>query len=204
MAVTDLPVGGGVDVIVLAQSPISRVYYATGEPPATCWAESGARPEQYAPTIDGEVPTQPQAARCIDCTKSVRGSGARTDAACKFHQRLAVVLHDDVNTVYRLQLGSGSIFGKGENGDMPWKAYTRYLGDRGTSFDMVVTHVQPDPRSGNPKFSFRPVSHLPEETLKCIKEQTKDYISDALKFTVPAKALNPFGETEGFSFGDSE
>lgn len=204
MDVANLNVGSGAEVIVLAQSPLSRAYYAAGEPPATCWSMHGVTPEDMAPSDSGEVPTQKQAERCLICDKSVRGSGAQSGTACKYEQRLAVVLPGDPSTVYRLHLNPGSIFGKGGASAMPWIAYLRYLDSRHTDFKQVVTHVQPDMRGDRTKFSFRPVAHMSEETLGRILGKVSDHIPEALKFTVPPAAHNPFGVTEGFSLDDSE
>lgn len=204
MGIGELSVGPGAEIIVLAQSPISRVYYATGEPPVICWSEKGVKPEQYVSSASGEVPTKPQAGRCLDCSKSVKGSNGPISTACKFEQRLAVVLPDEYDIIYRLRLRPSSIFGKASNGIMPWKAYTQFLTGMGTEFDELVTYVQPCIAGNQSKFSFRPMSYLGEETLEQIRERLQDRISEALKFTVPPEAPNPFGQTEGFSFGDPE
>ena len=63
---------------------------------------------------------QRQSGRCIDCTQNIKGSGRGTGRACRFVQRLALVLEDDLETVYQLQLPPTSIFGEAMEGGCPF------------------------------------------------------------------------------------
>lgn len=196
MAAEHLLIGDGTDVLVLGQSGLSRAYYADGEPPATCWSKDSTFPHGNAP--------EPQAKRCIDCLKSVRGSSGPTGTACKYNQRLAVVVLDNPDTAYQLYLSPASIFGKTQMGHMPWQQYVRHLKNNNSGFMDVVTHVYRDSRSAEIKLFFRPARPVLEEDLKRIPKYDGAVISDALEFTVPPPAHNPFGTTEGFSLGDPD
>lgn len=191
MAVEHLLVGDGMDVLVLAQSTLSRAYYASGKPPATCWSKDSNFPHRNAP--------EPQAARCIECFRSVRGSSGPTGTACKYNQRLAVVLLDRPDTIYQLYLSPASIFGKAQMGHMPWQQYVRHLKNNNSDFGDVVTHVYRDPRSAEIKLFFRPARPVLEEDLRRMPTHSETVVSDALEFTVPPPAHNPFGTVEGFS-----
>ena len=115
-----------IPVVIIGVAFVSRIYYKdaySSEKVAkpTCWSEN-----QETPALD--VPEdQRQSGRCIDCTQNIKGSGRGVGRACRFVQRLALVLEDDLETVYQLQLPPTSIFGETIGGDMPLRAYARYL-----------------------------------------------------------------------------
>lgn len=189
-----LPIGEGVDVVVLGVSPLSRAYYASGEPPATCWSQEGIVPHDYAPTLTGVTRTQPQAKRCMDCTKSIRGTSGPKGTACKYNQRLAVVIADQWDEVYQLYLSPASIFGGKDSRDMPWQKYTKYLTGNNSLPTDVVTHVYRDPHSVGTKLFFRPARPLLEEDLKALASvDNRTAVIRALEFSVPPPADNPFG-----------
>jgi hypothetical protein len=97
-----------------------------------CWSADGDRP-------DASV-TSPQHQRCADCAQNQKGSGQGESRACRFSQRLAVVLENDVaGDVYQLTLPAQSIFGAADNGKMPLQAYAKFLGAHGLPVTTVVT-----------------------------------------------------------------
>lgn len=191
MTVEHLHVGEGMDVLVLAQSGLSRAYYSSDGPPAACWSKDSNFPHPNA--------SDPQARRCIDCFKSVRGSSGANSTACKYNQRLAVVPIDQPDNLYQLYLSPASIFGKAQMGHMPWQQFVRHLKNNNSSFEEVVTYVYRDLQSQETKLFFRPVRPALEEDIKRMAAHSKEEIADTLEFTVPPLARNPFGTVEGFS-----
>ena len=154
-------VGGKVEgplnvVIVNALPGVSRQYYAAeynADAEATlpdCWSNIGETPEQGA--------TNPQASNCASCPRNVVGPKGRE---CGYQRRIAVILEGDPNgDVYQLNLGSKSIFGKGENNLFPFEAYLKHLTTHGESIDRVLTSIIIDDDVDYAKMFFRPARHL--------------------------------------------
>jgi len=148
------------NVVVVAASPkVSRTYYANqyqegGEVTAPdCWSADGEVPDAKA--------ASPQSKRCIDCPQNIQGSGQGNSRACRYSQRLAVVLANDVaGDVFQLTLPATSIFGEGAAGKWPLQAYAKMLGSKGIPITAVVTEMRFDTGSATPKINFKPVSFL--------------------------------------------
>ena len=199
-----LPTEGltSIPVVIVGVAFVSRIYYEdaySSEKVAkpTCW--SG---DTEAPALD--VPDeQRQSGRCIDCTQNIRGSGRGTGRACRFVQRIAIVLEDDLETVYQLQLPPTSIFGDAVKGGMPFRAYARYLEARETPFVALVTDMYFDAGSNIPKLFFRPVRPLEEQELETVKRtMNHEDITEALTLNiafVEDRNDSPFAVTDGFT-----
>jgi hypothetical protein len=148
------------NVVIVAASPkVSRTYYSNqyqegSEPTAPdCWSADGEVPDVKA--------ASPQSKRCIDCPQNVQGSGQGNSRACRYSQRLAVVLANDVGgDVFQLTLPATSIFGEGAAGKWPLQAYAKMLGSKGIPITAVVTEMRFDTGSATPKINFKPVSFL--------------------------------------------
>jgi hypothetical protein len=148
------------NVVIVAASPkVSRTFYAQqyqegGEISAPdCWSADGEVPDVKA--------SSPQSKRCIDCPQNVQGSGQGNSRACRYSQRLAVVLANDVGgDVFQLTLPATSIFGEGAAGKWPLQAYAKMLGSKGIPITAVVTEMRFDTGSATPKINFKPVSFL--------------------------------------------
>jgi hypothetical protein len=189
-------------VVIVGVAFVSRIYYQdaySSETVAkpTCW--SG---DTEVPSLD--VPEdQRQSGRCIDCTQNIRGSGRGTGRACRFVQRIAFVLEDDLETVYQLQLPPTSIFGDAVQGDMPLRAYARYLEARETPFVALVTNIYFDTGSSTPKLFFRPVRPLEEQELETVKRmmEHEDTTKALTLNVVPVEDISesPFAVTDGFT-----
>jgi hypothetical protein len=142
-------------VIVNGGRDIARQYYAgkyvAGETAAPdCWSNDGKRPD---PSIES-----PQAATCEGCSQNIKGSGNGDSRACRFQQRLAVLLADDIEgDVYQLTLPSTSIFGRGDVDKMPFQQYAKYVGSQGKNINTLVTEMRLDSDSDTPKLTFKPV-----------------------------------------------
>lgn len=173
------------NVVIAAASPkVSRTFYMKQ------YSEGG---EVVAPdcwSADGEVPDtkakNPQSKRCIDCPQNEKGSGQGDSRACRFSQRLAVVLSNDVRgDLYQLTLPATSIFGSGEPGKWPLQTYAKMLGGKGVPVTAVVTEMKFDTNSATPKITFRPVRVLEPNEHEAVIEQGKSVAAQrAITMTV--------------------
>lgn len=155
------------NVIILNAAPVSRTYYASAFDPSnplppTCWSSDSKVP---APEVAEE---DRQATRCLDCKQNVRGSGQGDGRACKFGQRIAVVLEGQLDKVYQLNLSALSIFGEGKGNDRPLQSYVKYLSSHKTPAISVVTKMYFDENASVPKLFFKPVRPLTEEELNTV------------------------------------
>lgn len=149
------------NVVIVAASPkVSRTFYAKsfveGEITAPdCWS------------ADGEVPSpkseNPQSKRCVDCPQNQKGSGQGDSRACRYSQRLAVALANDIGgEVMQLTLPASSIFGTGEPGKWPLQTYAKMIGSKGVPITAVVTEMRFDTEAATPKITFKPIRVLDE------------------------------------------
>jgi hypothetical protein len=158
-------------VIVAAAQKVSRIFYA-----GTYKKGVISAPDCWSP--DGEVPDakakNPQSKSCATCPQNVKGSGNGDTRACRFQQRLAVVLENDVaGDVYQLALPSTSIFGAGENGKWPLQTYAKMIASKGVPITSVVTEMRFDTSSSTPKLTFKPVRYLETDDFNTALEQGK-------------------------------
>lgn len=148
-------------VIVNAAQKIGRTYYEgafdpENPTPPRCWSADGEKP-------DAKVQDAPSAT-CAACPNNIKGSGAGESRACRFSQRLAVVLANDVEgDVLQLTLPATSIFGKEEGDNRPLQAYARWLAAQSVGPDMVVTRMKFDTKAESPKLYFKPMRWLTDE-----------------------------------------
>jgi len=147
------------NVVIVAASPkVSRTFYASsyqeGEIKAPdCWSADGEVPDAKA--------SDPQSKRCIDCAQNAKGSGQGDSRACRYSQRLAVTLANDIGgEVMQLTLPASSIFGAGEPGKWPLQTYAKMIGSKGVPITAVVTEMRFDTDSATPKLTFKPVRVL--------------------------------------------
>jgi hypothetical protein len=156
-------------VVVRANPNVSRTFYAgvyaegqTTSP--DCWSDDGITPHAKV--------TEPQAPRCMNCPQNIAGSGQGTSRACRFSQRLAVVLENDLEgSVYQLTLPAQSIFGAAENGKMPLQAYARFMGSHSLPVTAVVTEMRFDTASATPRLTFRGVRPLEPDEIVTVNER---------------------------------
>jgi hypothetical protein len=179
-------------IIIAAANPnVSRTFYAgtyqEGQAMApTCWSNDGISPD-----IKSEAP---QASKCATCPQNIKGSGQGDSRACRFSQRLAVLLENDIRgDVYQLTLPAQSIFGAVENGKMPLQAYAKFLGSHGLPVTAVVTEMRFDTASATPRLTFKAVRPLTEEELALTQE--KGQSADA-KAAIAATAAQMDGATK--------
>jgi hypothetical protein len=171
-------------VIVSAAPHVSRTYYPSqwqegGEIIAPdCWSSDGQLPDAKA--------ANPQASRCVDCPQNVAGSGQGNSRACRYSQRLAVALANDLGgDVFQLTLPSTSIFGEGVAGKWPLQAYAKMLGSRNIPITAVVTEMRFDTDSSTPKINFKPASFLSSAQHElAIKQGATEAAKRAITMTV--------------------
>ena len=155
---------GFINVVVINAAKLSRTYYkgtydAENPSAPTCWS-----PDTQTPSSD--VPKdQMQASRCMDCPQNIKGTGQGESRACRFSQRLAILLEGQMDTVYQLQLPATSIFGEARDGNMGMQAYAKYLKAHKTPSIAVVTQMSFDENSDTPKLFFKAVRPLNEDEL---------------------------------------
>ena len=197
--------GDSIEVVIVGVAYMSRIYYkdqydADKVASPTCWSSNTEIPALDVPE------EQRQSGRCLDCIHNIRGSGKGNGRACRFVQRLAVLVKGDLETVYQLQLPPTSIFGDAVNGAMPFRAYARYLEARETPFIAVITKLYFDSDSDIPKLFFRPIRPLEEQELETAKEMMNH--EDTMKaitlnvMPVEDESVSPFDEVDGFTFDD--
>tara|TARA_R110002153_G_scaffold157635_1_gene309675 strand:- start:1094 stop:1513 length:420 start_codon:yes stop_codon:yes gene_type:complete len=134
----------------------------------------------------------------MDCTQNIKGSGSGYSRACRFVQRVAVVLDGEFDTVYQLQLPATAIFGKGKNNNKPLQEYAKFLSGRGTKTSSVVTTVYPDNSYVYPRLCFKPLRSLVPSELRSVEGLKKD--PTTLQAIARFAAINtpPFSIEDGF------
>lgn len=153
------------NIVVIAAAPIARTFYeGTYNPDVvtrpTCWSSDTEKPDEDV------LEDHRQANRCADCPQNIKGSGQGESRACRFSQRLAVVIEGDMKTVYQLQLPATSIFGDAKDNKMPMQGYARFLKAHNTPAIAVVTQMRFDEDADVPKLFFSPVRPLSEDELE--------------------------------------
>ena len=173
------------NVVIVAASPkVSRTFYAKQYAEGSeitspdCWSADGEMPDAKA--------KNPQSKRCIDCPQNEKSSGQGNSRACRFSQRLAVVLGNDIGKdIFQLTLPATSIFGEGESGKWPLQTYAKMLGSKGVPVTAVVTEMKFDTNSATPKITFRPVRVLEPHEHETVIDQGKSVAAQrAITMTV--------------------
>lgn len=188
-------------VIVNGGRQIARQYYegkyTPGESSAPdCWSNDGDKPDA---SIEN-----PQHSTCEGCPQNIKGSGQGDSRACRFQQRLAVLLADDIKgDVYQLSLAATSIFGRGDVDKMPFQQYAKYVGSQGKNINTLVTEMRLDSDSATPKLTFKPVRFLSREEWEVARDkgdspaakaaitQTPAVLDGAKKKSAPVKESVP-------------
>ena len=187
-------------IIVRAAEKVSRSFYAgayvEGQNAApACQSTDGVAPDKGV--------KNPQSTNCQNCQQNIKGSGQGDSRACRFNQRVALALENNIGgDVYQLTLPGQSIFGTGDNGKMPLQQYAKFLGGHGLPVGTVVTEMRFDTSSATPKLTFRAVRPLSVEELAESKRQGES--ADALNAVtltvtqidgdVPVAKASPFVE----------
>jgi hypothetical protein len=170
-------------VIVAAAPEKSRTYYGTVYKKGVvaspdCWSADSKTPDAKA--------KNPQATKCADCPQNIKGSGQGDSRACRFSQRLAVVLENDIGgDVYQLTLPATSIWSEAANGKWALQTYAKMVAGKGIPISSVVTEMRFDTDSATPKITFKAVRYLETEEFEQALEQGKtDAATRAITMTV--------------------
>lgn len=166
------------DVVIVNAAPnVSRVFYGKGYDGATpaapdCWSADGKTPSPDS--------ANRQASKCDECPKNIAGSGQGNSRACRYQQRLAVVLANDMEgDVMQLALPATSIFGKEEGDKRPLKAYAQWLAAQNVDPTDVITRLKFDTGSESPKLHFKAMRYLTDTEYEQCQTQAKS--DDAIK-----------------------
>lgn len=158
------------DVVIVNAAPkVSRTFYSKpfdeSAPAAPdCWSQDGDKPDPNAKA--------PQCANCANCPQNTKGSGQGDSRACRFSQRVAVVLaNDPEGDVLQLSLAATSIFGKAEGENRPLQDYARWCTAQGIDPTMLVTRLKFDTKVATPKLFFKPMRWLTDEEYAVTSKQ---------------------------------
>jgi hypothetical protein len=171
-------------VVIKAAPKVSRTYfagsYSEGEAVRpTCWSSDSQKPD--------EAVKDKQSSTCLNCPQNIKGSGQGESRACRYSQRLAVVIEGEIDReeVYQLVLPSTSIFGDGEKGKLPLRAYAEFLSLKDAPMSGVVTEMKFDIASPVPKLFFRPIRAVTEEEWEVIQRlKDSNEAKKAIELTV--------------------
>jgi len=187
-------------VIVAAAEKISRVFYAgvydpsADASPPDCWSADGEVPNPQAKNV--------QASKCSECAQNIAGSGQGNSRACRYRQRIAVLLENDPRgDVYQLDLAATSIFGDADNGRMPLQAYGRFLGAQGVPVSAVVTEMKFDVNADTPKLTFKGISYLETDAFMNAMEKGK---SEEAKRCITMTVMAPKASTPALAAPEEE
>ncbi len=201
------------DVVIVKAAPkVARVFYAAK------YDKDAAASAPDCQSNDGDKPDpkskDKQSDSCATCPQNVAGSGNGNSRACRYQQRLAVTLANNIEgDVMQLSLPATSIFGKDEGDNRPLQAYARWLVAQGVDPSTVVTRMKFDTASESPKLFFKAMRWLTDEefaqattqgeTADAKKAITMDAAgmdmgkpADALKGKAPVAKAAPAPEAE--------
>lgn len=177
-------------VVVAASKHVHREFYESGyvegvEAVPVCWSSDGKVPDAKA--------TKRQSGQCETCPKHQKGSGTQGSRACKYSQRIAVVLpHEMSGTVYAMKLPGMSIFGEAKDGFMPFKPYMTYLSAQKVPGPSIITEMKFDTAAAVPKLYFRPRqqnAYIGDENIPVVQAQMKsEAAKKAIELSVFVKA----------------
>ena len=185
-------VKGVLNVIVINASPkVGRIYYEKpwspdSEPSAPdCFSNDGEKPNEKS--------ENPQANRCDNCPKNIKGSGQGNSKACRYSRRLALLLEEDFGTalegeVYQMNLASKSLFGDGSDNLFTFENYTKYLSNNGKSLDWVVTEISFNENNDNQSVLFSPVRFITKPEFSTVTKAAQRADTKSMVVMTPFQA----------------
>lgn len=187
-----------IDIVMVNAAPhISRTLYlkeydkdAKPEAP-DCWSVDGAKPDEKA--------RNKQADNCLSCPKNQKGSGKGDSRACRFNQRLAVVLANDIGgEVLQLTLPATSIFGDGGSAGAALQGYYKALASRSIDPAALITRAKFDTDKESPTLGFSAVGWLTQDQYDAAVRQGKsEAATRAITMTVhEADGVDPGAAVE--------
>ena len=176
------------DVIVVKAAPkVSRIFYAgsydkdAAAAPPDCTSGDGEKPDAGV--------KNPQASSCAACPQNIAGSGNGNSRACRYQQRLAVVLaNNPEGDVLQVTLPATSIFGKEEGDKRPLQAYARFMAAQTppVNLDAIVTRMKFDTKAESPKLIFAPVRWLTNDEYETVQTQGASKDAEKAVASTPA------------------
>jgi hypothetical protein len=178
------------DVIIVKAAPkVSRIFYAGG------YDKDAAAAAPDCTSADGEKPDagvkNKQSSGCTTCPQNIAGSGNGQSRACRYQQRLAVVLANNPDgDVLQVTLPATSIFGKEDGDKRPLQAYARYMAAQTppVNLDAIVTRMKFDTKAESPKLFFSPMRWLTDDEYESAQEQAKSKDAEKAVAVTPASA----------------
>lgn len=178
------------DVIIVKAAPkVSRIFYAGG------YDKDAAAAAPDCTSADGEKPDagvkNQQSSSCTTCPQNIAGSGNGQSRACRYQQRLAVVLANNPDgDVLQVTLPATSIFGKEDGDKRPLQAYARYMAAQTppVNLDAIVTRMKFDTKAESPKLFFSPMRWLTDDEYESAVEQSKSKDAEKAVAVTPASA----------------
>ena len=178
------------DVIVVKAAPkVSRIFYAGS------YDKDAAAAAPDCTSADGDKPDagvrNKQASSCSACPQNIAGSGNGQSRACRYQQRLAVVLANNPSgDVLQVTLPATSIFGKEDGEKRPLQAYARYMAAQTppVNLDAIVTRMKFDTKAESPKLIFAPVRWLTDDEYLVAQDQSKSKDAEKAVSVTPATA----------------
>ena len=197
------------NVIIVNAAKLARTYYKDEYDPTnpsapTCWSSDTVVPSPDVPS------GQRQSHRCMSCEQSIKGSSTGGGRACRYSQRLAVILEEQMDTIYQIRIPATSIFGKARDGNMPMQAYAKYLHGHKTSSISVITQVSFDAKSDIPKLFFKALRPLNDKEQRiALKQKSSPAASMAALQTVVVSEetsidKSPFEVVDGFKYKEND
>jgi hypothetical protein len=176
------------DVIVVKAAPkVSRIFYAgsydkdAADAPPDCTSGDGDKPDAGV--------RNPQASTCAACPQNIAGSGNGNSRACRYQQRLAVVLaNNPEGDVLQVTLPATSIFGKEEGDKRPLQAFARAMAAQTppVNLDSIVTRMKFDTKAESPKLIFAPVRWLTNDEYEIVQTQGASKDAEKAVSSTPA------------------
>lgn len=181
------------NVIILAAQPKpGRAFYAEKykegvDASPACWSADGVTPSK-----DSDAP---QCSNCMQCPQNIEGSGENNTRACRYNQRLALLLENDPNgDIYRLTLPAKSIFGKPVNGKMGLQAYAKFLQGHNAPMGGIVTKIYFDTDEAVPVVRFSGVRALSQEEYNAARAKAQsEEAKEAITVSYPKKKQETAG-----------
>ena len=176
------------DVIVVKAAPkVSRIFYAGS------YDKDAAAAAPDCTSNDGEKPDanvrNKQSSSCATCPQNIAGSGNGQSRACRYQQRLAVVLaNNPEGDVLQVTLPATSIFGKEDGDKRPLQAYARAMAAQTppVNLDSIVTRMKFDTKAESPKLIFAPVRWLTDDEFEIVQTQSQSKDAEKAISSTPA------------------
>jgi hypothetical protein len=174
-----------IGAVLVKTAPVSRMYfegqYVAGQTnPPKCWSAD----TKTGRPADDVLASDRQSETCFDCKQNIKGSGMGEGRACRFSQRVALLLADSEGKIkadqtYQLSLPATSVFGDNKQ-KMGLQTYARHLDGMRAPLAAVLTEIRFDTDSSTPKLCFKPIRMLEADELKMSVGKQKDEDTEKL------------------------